>query len=649
MLHLKKLLDAKPKEHETAELKQLTTPWGDMLDPEHVLEEHPTPQFARKRFRSLNGTWSCAFAAGGHAPTDDLELIVREASAPDAHTFSQEIVVPFSPEASLSGVGRSLQPEELLWYRRMFDAPELANGERLLLHFQAVDFACAVYVNGQRVGTHVGGYLPFAFDVTDVLAADAQAEGNELLVCVADPSEFGGQPRGKQRFDRGDIWYTAQSGIWQTVWLEVVPAAYIASARIEPDAETGIVTVGFHLASSACPVQAGTCMPPESCLCHPESDEESYQSQDQNPFAGTTIQLEVLDGATVVARASCEAEATCALAAYVPNVQLWSPDSPQLYTLRFTFGDDVVEGYCGFRTVEVRNDAAGHARIYLNNQPFFVRGVLDQGYWPDGLLTAPSDEALVYDIQSMRDAGFNLLRKHIKVEAARWYYHCDCLGMLVWQDMVSGGDAELNAWVYSYKPSLFKPSWSLMRDTTVSNQRKLGAASSRYRNEWMRTCLGTVEELVGHPCIIAWTLFNEGWGQFDSAAACDAVRAADPSRPICATSGWYDQGAGDIRGVHNYFRDFAVWKRGLRGRAFVITEFGGFAHHVDGHSSLDEVYGYEIYDTEEEWRVRTGALLAEVEVLEERGLAGFVLTQLSDIEEETNGILTYDRRVNKWA
>lgn len=609
MLHLRKVLGAKPKEHVKAELAELLTPWGEAMDADHVLEEHPDPQFARTGFQVLNGRWECAFIASGHAPTDDLEAVVRTAAMPDDGAFDCGIVVPFSPEAPLSGVKRQLQPDELLWYRRTFDAPAMG-GDRLLLRFQAVDYACAVRVNGQLAGAHVGGYIPFAFDITDLLAEGA----NELAVCVADPSEFGGRLRGKQRFDRGDIWYTAQSGIWQTVWLETVPAAYIQSVKIEADAATGIVAVGARLSD-----------------------------------AGDAFALEVLDAdGRIVGKASCAADSpTCAAAVHIPDARLWSPSDPYLYKLRFTYGDDAVESYCAFRTVEMLRDATGHARVFLNGEPLFIRGVLDQAYWSDGLMTAPSDAALVHDIQAMRAAGFNLMRKHIKVETARWYYHCDRLGMLVLQDMVSGGAPEIQPWQWSYKPTLFKFSWNHMRDDTPANRRKLGAGDAGYREEWTRACRETVELLGNHPCIIGWSLMNEGWGQFDARKACEMVRAMDPTRVIDAVSGWYDQRCGDFLSVHNYFRDLVVWRDRRRGRAFFVSEFGGFTHRVEGHSSLPEAYGYEPYDDIAEWRRAVRDLLAHMESLEARGLAGYVYTQVSDIEEETNGILTYDRRVNK--
>ena len=406
MLHLKKVLGAKPKEHVEAELATLFTPWGEALDINHVLEEHPSPQFARSSYRVLNGVWNCTFTNSGHAPNSDLPEVVTQASAPTPDQFAQQIIVPFSPEAPLSRVERQLQPTELLWYRRTFDAPDRSSETRVLLHFEAVDYTCNVRVNGASAGTHVGGYTPFALDITDLLVDGP----NELTVCVADPSEFGGRIRGKQRFDRGDIWYTAQSGIWQTVWLEVVPSTYIASAVIEPDAESGILSVGVHVAQGV---------------------------HDEPSPSPCEFQLEVIgpDGKTVASGIGEVSSSTGAVAVSVPDVHLWSPDDPFLYGLKLSYGDDEVESYCAFRTVKLQRDAEGHKRVFLNDKPLFIKGVLDQAYWSDGLMTAPSDEALVFDIEAMRDAGFNLMRKHIKIESARWYYHCDRLGMLVIQEI----------------------------------------------------------------------------------------------------------------------------------------------------------------------------------------------------------------------
>ncbi|HAM15211.1 MAG TPA: glycoside hydrolase family 2 [Eggerthellaceae bacterium] len=649
MLHLKKVLGAKPKEHVVSELATMLTPWGEALDPNDVLAEHPDPQLARATFQVLNGRWACAFASGSHRPTDDLQAVVANAVQPDDEAFDREILVPFSPEAPLSGVGRQLQPDELLWYRRTFDDPRAARGRhaqpaRVLLHFQAVDYACAVRVNGQLVGSHAGGYDPFCFDITDALA-----EGeNELAVCVADPSEFGGRLRGKQRFDRGDIWYSAQSGIWQTVWMETVPAAHIAELRIEPDAQAGILAVGVRVSLPAADGRHPAPVPSHAKLEVLDAQGAVVAVADEEVAMPALPALPVLPATAAASAASAAAQTlSVALAVQIPSLHLWSPEDPYLYDLRLVFGEDEVRSYCGFRTVEMRRDEKGVSRVYLNGAPLFIRGVLDQAYWSDGLMTAPADEAFVFDIQAMRDAGFNLMRKHIKVESARWYYHCDQLGMLVLQDMVSGGDAEIRTWHWSYKPTLFKISWNHYRDDVPSHQENLGSSDPDYRREWTEACRRTVRQLGGHPCIIGWSLFNEGWGQFDARKACAMVRDLDSTRVVDAVSGWYDQRCGDFSSVHNYFRDMAVWRDRRCGRAFFISEFGGFTHRVEGHSSLPEAYGYEPFDDIREWRRAVRDALAEVEALEPKGLAGYVYTQVSDIEEETNGILTYDRRINK--
>jgi len=616
MLDIKRVLAAKPKEHEDVELMQLRTSWGQSIDPAHVLAEHPTPQFARAHYEVLNGWWDYTFvrvSSGAPAP-ETLPLVVDGATIPETGAFSQKILVPFSPEAALSGVLRQLQPGELLWYRRTFAAPALANGDRLLLHFQAVDHTCSVRVNGTTVGGHAGGYTPFALDITNYLV-----EGeNELLVCVADSSEAGGQVRGKQRLDRGDIWYTAQSGIWQTVWLEIVPANRIDRIHLFTDAAEGSIAIDAFFR---------------------DSEPRGHEMQ-------LSVEITDADG-TIVAAGTLPADGDiCHMKFRLKAPHLWTPDDPHLYTVLLTYGSDVVSSYFGLRSVEVGRDSRGRARFFLNGSPLFLKGVLDQGYWPDGLMTAPSDEALVYDIEAAKAAGFNMMRKHIKIEAERWYYHCDRLGMLVWQDMVNGGDGEMHQWQWSYKPTLFKASWSRYADDTPEHQRELGADSAHYQREWNRTCEESIERLMGHPCIVTWVLFNEGWGQFDSAAALERARAVDATRPIDAVSGWYDEGAGDYKSEHNYFRSLRVSRDAAR-RAFVISECGGLTLQVEGHSSLPAAYGYAAYDDPAAWAADLRKTLARLDGLEARGLAGYVYTQLSDIEEETNGILTYDRRVNK--
>ena len=648
-MDIKRVLASAPRDHDPGAARPLLTRWGEALDPETVRGEHPRPQFARDRFISLNGWWDYAFVPmGAH----------RTVRPPDA--FDGRILVPFSPESLLSGVGRQLQPDELLWYVRRVPVPAMGEGERCLLHFEAVDFACACCVNGQVVGTHEGGYLPFSFDITEALRAEktagegsaearfqgAEAAGGDVAVegaedaksdacgegkadleeaadlapapprefvvalCVRDPSDAGTQPRGKQRLKSGGIWYTAQSGIWQPVWMEVVPARRVLALALHPDADAGILTADVDVSGDAGLVRIYVCDP---------------------------------TGRQVGAGAAFAEEG---------SVPVGVESSGQAGPARRC---DAVRCVTAFRTVKVAPDGAGRFRFFLNGEPLLLRGVLDQGYWSDGLMTAPSDEALAFDIQAMKDAGFNMLRKHLKVEADRWYYHCDRLGMLVWQDMVSGGGA-YDGWETSYKPTLWRGSWDGYEDTSASHQRRLGSDDDAYQRQWLRECRGTVTHLRAHPSVVTWVLFNEGWGQFDALACAEEVHLLDPTRPIDAVSGWYDQGAGDFQSVHNYFRPLAVYRdrrdltgyaRLAGGRAFTISEFGGLVHAVADHSAFAGTYGYGATDTPAEWRTEVHRTLDAAAALEGAGLSAYVYTQLSDVEEECNGILTYDRRVNK--
>lgn len=608
MLDLRRVLASKPKPPADVELTELWTPWGEQVmagEKDGAPVSHPRPQLARERWTSLNGPWECAFV-----PAPDAAGAWRGAEPP-ADGW-RPIRVPFSPEAPLSGVGRQLGPDELLWYRRELPVPALAPGERLVLHLDAVDWACSVRVNGVAVAEHTGAYLPFSADVTDALRP---GEKNVLTVCVHDPSDAGTQLRGKQRLARGGIWYTAQSGIWRDVWCEVVPASHVVDLRSDSRPGEGRAVL----------------------LARVEG-------------AGELV-ARLMDGGAEVSRASTfvRGEKDVELSLPVDEPRLWSPEDPHLYGLEVSFGGDRVRSYCAFRTVEARPDARGVPRVHLNGRPVFLRGVLEQGYWPDGLMTPPSEEALEHDVRTARELGFNLLRLHLKVEQPRLYALCDRLGMLVWQDMPSGGGA-YGAWHTSYLPTLLRASWTRVRDEGPRAWRRLAADDAAYRDEWRATCAGTVRLLAGHPCVIGWTLFNEGWGQFDARAACEAVRALDPTRPVDATSGWYDQGCGDLHSVHNYFRPLEVWPdRARPARAFVISEFGGVSWAVAGHVSLATSYGYEEAAGGAEFAREVRALLARADALEAEGLAGYVYTQLSDVEEETNGLLTYDRRVRKLA
>ncbi|MBR3257959.1 MAG: hypothetical protein IKF96_03115, partial [Eggerthellaceae bacterium] len=583
---------------------------------------------------------------------------------------------PFSPEAPLSGVERQLQPNELLWYRRTFKVPAFAAtvkaeantdatvasdtvvaanvaGDRLLLHFEGVDDSCAVFVNDVFVGCHQGAYEHFACDITPALLETGAAPGHvaEITVCVADPSDAGVQLRGKQRLERGNIWYTAQSGIWQTVWLERVPQTRIDSVQILPDARTGRVAI------EAAVIGEGVLRAVASLA----------REEDAPPNPEVSAEAAAKDGTARVELAFEE-------------VELWHPDHPFLYDLVLTFAPaqaagntaaaggtappapDTVRSYFAFRTCHVESciDADGsiHTRFWLNDHPLFLKGVLDQGYWPDGLMTAPSKGAFATDILDMRRAGFNMLRMHIKVEAERFYYYCDRYGMLVWQDMPSGG-SPAKPLRTMFLPTLFAGSWTRYDDEVPTHWISLGAANPRYRKLWRDTCESTVRSLANHPCIVTWVLFNEGWGQFASRSAAGLVHRLDPTRPIQAVSGWYDNGAGDYFGVHNYFRPQEVFRDRFAGklpkgscvkrgsRACVTDEFGGIVHNVAGHAQRTRSFGYDVRETREDYAAAVRKLLNEMDALENRGLAGYVYTQVSDVEEETNGILTYDRRVNK--
>ena len=607
-LDIRRVIKSIPKDRGPEDLTQLWTPWGEQLGDRPVaLTSHPRPLMARDGWQTLDGWWTCAFVKCADAGT-----AWRDATPPEA--IDQRIRVPFSPEAALSGVGRQLQPDELLWYRRSFDRPDVPDHGGCILHLDGVDHACAVYVNGSKVAEHEGAYMPFETDIAHVLR-----EGDNLLeVCVYDPSEKGTQLRGKQRLGRGGMWYTAQSGIWQSVWLEPVPRTHVERLLLTADPQTGDLEISVRANGIA------------------------------------MLAAEVLDGQHVVASGiqSRRVGGRMALSLHVSDYRLWAPDTPQLYDVRVTYGEDVVSSYAAFRTVSVEPDERGIVRVCLNGAPVFLRGLLDQGYWPDGLMTPPGDEAMAFDLRAVRRLGFNMVRKHIKVESERFYALCDRMGVLVLQDMPSGGDVPSDRWSRDV-PTLLRRSWHAQRDDTDKGRARLGATDPAYREEWTRTCEDVVGRLSGHPCVIGWVLFNESWGQFDAGKATQLVWDLDSSRPVLSVSGWYDQGTGDIFGVHNYFRGMHLFDdpyaaQGERPtRAQMLSEFGGLVWHVDDHSSLTHSYGYAQFETQTEWRQALLGMLAEVDGLCEQGLCGFVYTQVSDVEEETNGLLTYDRRVSK--
>ena len=555
----------------------LMTPWGEHLDENCILTEYPRPQMRRNSYLNLNGRWE-------YAITDSDESPPR---------WDGTILVPFSPESALSGVGRSLRPGQTLWYRREVIVPQgfIPADGRLLLHFGAVDQEAAVYWNGRLLGRHMGGYNAFTLDATDALGPR-----NSLVVRVHDDTDASFHSRGKQKTRRGGIWYTPQSGIWQTVWMEAVPRHYIESLRIVPLFDQSAVEVMVR------------CSQPLQCEA-------------------------TVDGRTVPFTSGEPARIP------MPDFRAWSPEDPYLYDLSVTLGEDRVESYFGMRKMEVRADRGGVKRLFLNGEPYFQSGLLDQGYWPDGLYTAPSDEALIYDIQTAKAMGFNLLRKHIKVEPMRWYYHCDRLGMLVWQDMPSGGGK------YRFSTITLPLVTGIHRRD--NHYRAFARASSQGRGEYMDELEEMVGQLFNAPSVVLWVPFNEGWGQFDSTLVMERLRALDPTRPVDPASGWHDQGAGELRSLHVYFKPFR-FRRDRRGRALALSEFGGYNLRVDGHCFNQKDYGYRrLPDAAALWRDFSRLYEREVLPAVPRGLCASVYTQLSDVEDELNGLMTYDRRVVK--
>lgn len=564
----------------------MLTPWGERLHPAHILEEYPRPQMVRDSYINLNGFWDYAITPDGDFP----------------QRMDGCILVPFSPEALLSRVHRQLRPDEYLWYERDLPSGRPSGGRRCLLHFGAVDQCAVVFVNGRRAGRHVGGYLPFTIDITDYLTG----EENTLTVRVQDYSDTSYHARGKQALNASGMFYTAQSGIWQTVWLEFVPWEYLTDVRIFPLYDSRSILLEL----------SGTAA------------------------QGDRVTCEISDGVSVTAVSLDSGRAHIPLEGLAWNP--WTPEHPFLYSVTVSAGADRVQSYFAMRTFTVEKDSKGIPRFCLNHSPLFLQGVLDQGYWPDGLYTAPSDEALIFDIQKMKELGFNMIRKHVKIETARWYYHCDRLGMIVWQDMVNGGAAYRRALV-TWLPNVN----GRIQRISDHKYRLLGRGSRAGRREWVRECRDTVRYLSHFPCISTWVLFNEGWGQFDSDLIAEQVRRIDPHHLIDATSGWFTQENSDFASLHIYFRKLSI----VAGdKPCVISEYGGYACPIPGHSQTDTVYGYKKFRDRKAYQRELAQLQQqELEPLIAQGLSGAVYTQLSDVESEVNGIFTYDRRVCKLA
>lgn len=548
-----------------------------MLTPwgEHFDRASPLPEYPRPQLRRdsfLNLNGPWQYA------------VTKSPRRPDRADGT--IIVPYSPECELSGVERRIGPDDWLWYIRSFELPEDFNRGRVLLHFGAVDQIATVWCNGVEVGSHTGGYTPFTVELTDVLRAK-----NQLLVCVRDQTERNDLARGKQRLEHGGIWYPGQSGIWQTVWIESVPRNYIRGLKLTPKPEVNALELVVY----------------GSGRCVMELEGKKYAFP-----GGKTVRVPTA------------------------GLELWSPENPVLYPFTLTMEEDRVESYFAMRSVGVEKDENGVPRLMLNGKPYFHNGLLDQGYWSDGQYTPPADDAMVYDIECAKAMGFNMLRKHMKVESDRWYYHCDRLGMLVWQDMPAGGG--------EYKAAVVNAPLVTKQSYDDSRYALFGRDSAEGRAQFLTELKRMVSTLYNHPSIVMWVPFNEGWGQFDSRTAVETIESIDRSRTIDPASGWHDQGFGQVKSEHVYFTKYR-YKADKRGRAVLLSEFGGYALRTEGHARPEKAFGYKsCKDADALEKALYRLYTTEILPAKEQGLAAAVYTQLSDVETELNGLMTYDRQ-----
>ena len=575
-------------------MQKLYTRWGRELNKDLPLNDYPRPQLRRNSFINLNGEWN-------YAIYDEYKKFGG---------YQGKIIVPFSPECLLSGVERMVEPTDVLYYQKIFDFKR--TNHRVLLHFGAVDYECKVTLNNSLVGEHKGGYLPFTFDVTAYIL-DGE---NDLRLEVKDPTDTSYHARGKQTFKRGGIWYTPQSGIWQTVWLEEVCEGYIESIKLTPDIDADELRIEISYNGK------------------PTDEMAAIALDNGEVMAGTKL----VDGKGVIK---------------LTDYECWSPENPKLYDLKIVAGNDQIESYFGMRKFSVGEDSEGTPRLMLNNKPYFFNGLLDQGYWSDGMYTAPHDDALIYDIQTMKDLGFNTLRKHIKIEPLRWYYHCDRLGMICWQDMINGG-GKYNFVAIGSAPAL----------AMVFNNKHVGKVSddekhygyfarkdAEGREEFYKESEEMINLLYNVPSLALWTPMNEGWGQFDSEKAYEFYKEKDPTRLVDHASGWVDHGSGDVNSFHIYFTPFMFPKYSKDDRRpIALTEFGGYSMQLKEHSfNTEKFFGYRKYYSQEKFDDAVANLYENriYNCMKNKGLSAIIYTEVSDVEDECNGLLTYDREVIK--
>ncbi|MEO8110466.1 MAG: sugar-binding domain-containing protein [Ginsengibacter sp.] len=563
---------------------KIISPWADSVNPEKVLPDYPRPLMQRNDWQNLNGLWQYSIVP-----------VSGDQSIPNV--FQGNILVPFAVESALSGVGKTVGKDSILWYQTTINTPSKLKNKKVLLHFGAVDWRSEIYINGNKIASHEGGYDPFTIDITNALNKGSK---QRLAVRVWDPTDEGPQPHGKQVVNPRGIWYTPVTGIWQTVWMETVPDTYIAYIKQTPDLDNKTLTVNTSV---------------------------------QNLQAGDEINISAWKGSEKIAEKSGP---DTSVALSIADPETWSPSHPFLYDLKLTVMRkgkviDEIKSYFAMRKISIAPDKNGIQKMMLNNAFLFEFGPLDQGWWPDGLYTAPTDAALKFDIEKTKEMGFNMIRKHIKVEPARWYYYCDMLGMLVWQDMPSGDLG--NHW--ENRPGVLG---------RATDRERTPESEGYYRKEWN----AIIDALYNYPCIVVWTPFNEAWGQFKTVEITNWTKQKDPSRLVNSASGGNFYPVGDIEDLHNY-PDPAMPRPDVFGakKALVLGEFGGLGLPLDGHTWQEKSWGYQSFKSNDSLFMRYNTLIDKLEELIPQGLSAAVYTQTTDVEGEVNGFMTYDRKVMK--
>jgi beta-galactosidase/beta-glucuronidase len=580
---------------------KIMSQWAKTVNPENAWQEYPRPQFERDQWKNLNGLWDYAILK-----TNEIK----------PKQYQGKILVPFSFESPLSGVGKNIDPEDKMWYRKNFELPKNWSGKDVVIHFEAVDYTCAVWVNDVLVGTHKGGFDRFSFNITPYLKTNGQ---QKIVLAVEDATNFSSQPRGKQQINASGIYYTPVSGIWQTVWLEAVSSeAYIKQVKTTTNIDENTVTL--------------------------------IPLSNQSLVSGYMVRTTVFFNGEKVT--SGETKPNMPLTLKIDTPKLWSPDHPHLYDVSMSLMNpsgteiDRVESYFGMRKISL-GDHKGVKYLFLNNAPLFHYGTLDQGWWPDGLLTPPSDKAMRYDIEMTKAMGFNMIRKHVKIEPDRWYYHCDKLGIMVWQDMPSYNRLALKTLEEMEKTKrkdrIYNALERIHGEDDDLNRRSEDAAQFEWELRRM------VELHYNAPSIVMWVPFNEGWGQYDTCRITDFVKKLDPDRLVNPTSGWTLRPCGDIYDIHTYHVDLTVPPTALD-RATVVGEFGGIGYPINENLWNPEMrnWGYQTYyNAEDLLKNYIYKFNQIVEMKEKNGLSAAVYTQTTDVEGEINGLMTYDRKVTK--